>query len=313
MYSGNKSMREAFGDALADLGAHNEKIVVLTADLTDAIKVGAFAKAFPDRFYQMGIKESDMIGTAAGMAIDGLIPFTSTFAIFAASLANQAIRVNCAYNGANVKIATSHGGVCVGADGATHQAFEDVALMRTLPGMTVLVPCDANEAYHATVAAAALDGPVYLRFGRIATPVVTDPDEPFIVGKAKVLREGTDVSIIAMGMMVPFALEAAETLKEEGIKAEVLNIHTVKPLDEEAIIASASTCGCVVTAEEHTVIGGLGGAVAEVLARHKPTPMRMVGIADTFGESGEPQEILSKYHLTPEDIVDQVRQVLKEK
>ncbi len=313
MYSGNKSMREAFGDALADLGAKDPRIVALTADLTDAIKVGKFAEHFPDRFYQMGIKESDMIGTAAGMAIDGLIPFTSTFAIFSASLANQAIRVNCAYNHANVKIATSHGGVCVGADGATHQAFEDVALMRMIPGMTVLVPCDANEAYHATVAAAEMDGPVYLRYGRVATEVVTSFDEPFVIGKGKTMREGSDVAIIAMGMMVPFALEAARTLKKEGIEAEVLNIHTVKPIDAEAIVAAAAKCGCVVTAEEHTVLGGLGGAVSEVLAQRQPTAMRMVGMLDTFGESGEPDEILKKYHLTPEDIVNQVRLVLKEK
>ncbi len=306
-------MRDAFGDALADLGAKDERVVALTADLTDAIKVGKFAEAFPERFYQMGIKESDMIGTAAGMAIDGLIPFTSTFAIFSASLANQAIRVNCAYNQANVKIATSHGGMCVGADGATHQAFEDVALMRMIPGMTVIVPCDANEAYHATFAAARVNGPVYLRYGRIPTEVVTSFEEPFIVGEAKTMKEGGDVSIIAMGMMVPAALAAAEALQKEGINAEVINIHTVKPLDEEAVIASAAKCGCVVTAEEHTVLGGLGGAVAEVLAKHCPTPMRMVGVQDTFGESGEPDEILKKYHLTPSDIIDQVRNVLTQK
>ncbi len=313
MYNGEKSMRDAFGDALADLGNRNPKVVALTADLTDAIKVGKFAQLFPDRFYQMGIKESDMIGTAAGMAIDGLIPFTSTFAIFSASLANQAIRVNCAYNGANVKIATSHGGVCVGADGATHQAIEDVALMRMIPGMTVIVPCDANEAYHATIAAAEMDGPVYLRYGRIPTRVVTSFDEPFRIGKAKILREGKDVAIIAMGMMVPSALEAAEVLSAEGIEARVVNIHTVKPIDEQTVIESAAQCGCVVTAEEHTVLGGLGGAVAEILSQHRPTPMKMVGIQDTFGESGEPEEILKKYHLTSQDIADQVRLVLKEK
>ncbi|MGE0074088.1 MAG: transketolase family protein [Sphaerochaetaceae bacterium] len=313
MYSGNKAMRDAFGDALADIGAQDDRIVVLTADLTDAIKVGKFKEQFPERFYQMGIKESDMIGTAAGMAIDGQIPFTSTFAVFTTSLANQAIRVNVAYNNANVKIATSHGGVCVGADGATHQAFEDVALMRLIPNMTILVPCDANEAYKATIAAAKMDGPVYLRFGRIPSPVVTGADDPFEIGKARILRDGKDVAIVAMGAMVPAALEAASILAADGIQAKIVDMHTIKPLDENTIIESAKDCGCVVTAEEHTVLGGLGGAVAEVLAKNLPTPLRMVGVLDTFGESGEPQEILEKYHLTYSDIVEQVRLVLKQK
>lgn len=313
MYSGNIAMRDAFGDALAELGAKDERIVVLTADLTDAIKVGKFKEQFPDRFYQMGIKESDMIGTAAGMAIDGQIPFTSTFAIFTTSLANQAVRVNVAYNRANVKIATSHGGVCVGADGATHQAFEDVALMRMIPGMTIIVPCDANEAYKATIAAAEMDGPVYLRFGRIPTPVVSAANDPFEIGKSRTMRDGNGVAIIAMGAMVPAALEAADTLAKEGIEARIVNMHTIKPLDEEEIIRSGKTCGCVVTAEEHTILGGLGGAVAEVLAKNCPTPMGMVGVQDTFGESGEPQEILEKYHLTATDIIEQVRLVLKQK
>ena len=313
MYSGNKAMRDAFGDALADIGAQDDRIVVLTADLTDAIKVGKFKERFPERFYQMGIKESDMIGTAAGMAIDGQIPFTSTFAVFTTSLANQAIRVNVAYNNANVKIDTSHGGVCVGADGATHQAFEDVALMRLIPNMTILVPCDANEAYKATIAAAKMDGPVYLRFGRIPSPVVTCADDPFEIGKARILRDGKDVAIVAMGAMVPVALEAASDLATDGIQAKVIDMHTIKPLDENTIIESAKECGCVVTAEEHTVLGGLGGAVAEVLAKNLPTPLRMVGVLDTFGESGEPQEILEKYHLTSSDIVEQVRLVLTQK
>jgi len=221
--------------------------------------------------------------------------------------------VNVAYNQANVKIATSHGGVCVGADGATHQAFEDVALMRMIPGMTIIVPCDANEAYKATVAAAKLDGPVYLRFGRIPTPVVTAARDPFEIGKARTIRGGKDVAIIAMGAMLPIALEAASTLAEEGIEANVVNMHTIKPLDEEEIIRNAKTCGCIVTVEEHTVLGGLGGAVAEVLAKNHPTPMGMVGVQDTFGESGEPQEILEKYHLTVADIIEQVRLVLKQK
>jgi len=313
MYTGNKAMREAFGDALADLGKKNDKVVALTADLTDAIKVTKFQKAFPERFFQMGIKESDMMGTAAGMAIDGLIPFATTFAVFATSLANQAIRVSVGYNEANVKIATSHGGVCVGADGATHQGIEDVALMRLIPGMTVLVPCDANEAYKATLAAAEIDGPVYLRLGRVPTAVVTQMDTDFTVGKAVVLREGADVAIIAMGAMVPSALKAADELAEEGIQAKVINMHTVKPLDEQAVVQAAKECGCLVTAEEHTVIGGLGSACAEVVVREHPIPMGRVGVLDTFGESGEPQEILEKYHLTATDIANEVRATLAKK
>ena len=222
-------MREAFGDALADLGKINDKVVVLTADLTDAIKVTKFSESYPDRFFQMGIKESDMMGTAAGMAVDGLIPFATTFAAFATSLANQPIRVSVGYNRANVKIATSHGGVCVGADGATHQSFEDIALMRLIPKMTVLVPCDANEAYKATFAAAEFDGPVYLRFGRVATPVVTSFDDPFTIGKAKVLREGSDVAIVSTGSMTPTALSAAQTLGKEGLSVKVIHMPTVKP------------------------------------------------------------------------------------
>lgn len=313
MYDGKKAMREAFGDALVALGTMDERVVVLTADLTDAVKVGNFKKVFPERFYQMGIKESDMIGTAAGMAIDGLIPFATTFAIFAASLANQSIRVSVAYNNANVKIATSHGGLGVGADGATHQAFEDVALMRLIPNMVVLVPCDANEAYKATIAAAFHNGPVYLRFCRIPTSVVTRFDDPFEIGKARVLRNGSDVSIIAMGIMVPAALEEAEQLAEEDIHACVINMHTIKPLDEQVIVESAHLCGAVVTAEEHSIIGGLGSAVAQVLSYECAVPLRTVGVRDTFGESGEPEEIFTKYHVKSCDIIEQVRLVLKEK
>lgn len=313
MYKGLKSMREAFGDALAILGKENEQVVVLTADLTDAIKVGEFKQLFPHRFYQMGIKESDMIGTAAGMAIDGRIPFATTFAAFATSLANQPIRVSVGYNNANVKIATSHGGMCVGADGATHQSFEDIGLMRLIPNMTIIVPCDANEAYKATMAAAEIEGPVYLRFGRIPTQVVTQESDPFVVGKGNVLKEGNDVALVATGAMVPTALEAASLLEKEGIKARVINIHTIKPLDNELILQSAKECNAIVTCEEHSIIGGLGSAVSDLLAKHLPTPVAMVGVQDTFGESGEPDEILEKYHLTSADIVENVRHVLNKK
>ena len=313
MYAGNKAMREAFGDALVDIGAENEKIVVLTADLTDAVKVTAFKNAYPERFFQMGIKESDMIGTAAGMAIDGLVPFATTFAVFATSLANQAVRVSVGYNQANVKIATSHGGMCVGADGATHQSFEDIALMRLIPGMTVLVPCDANEAYKATRAAAEMNGPVYLRLGRIPTPVITSAETPFVPGRAVTLRDGRDVAIIAAGMMVSTALEASDRLAGEGISARVINMHTIKPLDKDAVLLAAGECGALVTAEEHSVIGGLGSACADLLVRESPVPLAMVGVQDTFGESGEPEEILKKYGLTSSDICENVRHVLNKK
>ncbi|WP_319561982.1 transketolase C-terminal domain-containing protein [Marispirochaeta sp.] len=313
MYAGIKAMREAFGDALVDLGAENEKIVVLTADLTDAVKVTGFKKAYPERFFQMGIKESDMIGTAAGMAVDGLVPFATTFAVFATSLANQAVRVSVGYNQANVKIATSHGGMCVGADGATHQSFEDIALMRLIPGMTVMVPCDANEAYKATRAAAAMNGPVYLRLGRIPTPVITSAETHYVPGQAAVLRDGRDVAIIAAGMMVSTALDAADRLAREGISARIINMHTIKPLDEDAVRRAAGECGCLVTAEEHSVIGGLGSACADLLVRKSPVPLAMVGVQDTFGESGEPEEILKKYGLTSSDICENVRLVLSKK
>jgi len=306
-------MRDMFGKALLDLGAINPDVVVLTADLADAIKTTAFSEAYPERFFQMGIKESDMVGTAAGMAIDGLIPFATTFAAFATSLANQSVRVSMGYNEANVKLTTSHGGVCVGGDGATHQSFEDVALMRLIPGMTVVVPCDANEAYNATFAVAEYKGPVYLRLGRIPTAVITDPDDPFEIGTAKVLRKGNDIAIVANGMMVSFAIEAAEILAAEGIQARVINMHTVKPLDTSVLDSAIDECGAIVTAEEHSIIGGLGGAVSEYTVSSRPIPIEKVGVKDTFGESGWPDEILRKYGLTANDIAISARQVLARK
>ncbi|MDY0093883.1 MAG: transketolase C-terminal domain-containing protein [Candidatus Vecturithrix sp.] len=312
-YTQATPMREAFGAALVELGKKNSKVVALCADLTDAIKLTQFKENFPDRFYQMGIKEADMIGTAAGMAIDGLIPFAATFAIFAASLANQAVRLSVGYNEANVKIVTSHGGVCVGADGATHQAFEDVALMRMIPGMTVLVPCDAHEAWKATMAAAELDGPVYLRLGRIASPIVTSESDPFVIGKGQVLRPGNDVAVVAMGIMVPQAMKAAEQLAEEGLSVRVINMSTVKPLDTEILTAAAKECGCLVTVEEHSVLGGLGSACAEYLAQEYPIRVARVGVLDTFGESGEPAEILKKYKLDTETIITTIKNVFSQK
>lgn len=304
IYPSPTAMRTAFGNALVDLGTRNGKVVVLTADLAEAVRVHWFAERFPDRFFQMGISENDMVGTAAGLARGGKIPFATTFAVFGTSLANQPVRLHLGYNHFNVKLVCSHGGVTIGGDGATHQAFEDFALMRLIPGLTVVAPCDANEAYKATVAIADFEGPVYMRVGRIASPVITDEDTPFELGRAHSLRTGDDIAIVATGSMVPAALDAADTLAERGIQARVLNVHTLKPLDEAAIIGAARECGAIVTAEEHTVIGGLGGAVSELLARTIPTPIEMVGVRDTFGESGEPDEILAKYGLTCPDIVE---------
>jgi transketolase len=312
-YTSPTPMRDAFGQALVELGEANPNVVALTADLAEAIKVHWFADKFPERFYEMGISESDMIGTAAGLALSGKIPFATTFAVFATSLANQAVRVSVGYNRANVKIATSHGGICVGADGATHQSFEDIALMRLIPGMTVVVPCDAHEAWKATFAVAEYTGPVYLRLGRIPTPILTASDAPFILGRATVLKEGKDVAIIACGYGVALAVEAADSMKAAGISARVVNMSTVKPIDKSAILAAAADCGAIVTVEEHTVIGGLGEAIAGVLARERPTPIEFVGVDDTFGESGEPSEILEKYGLTASHVAEAVKRVLARK
>ena len=312
-FSSPTPMRDAFGRALVELGAANPDIVVLTADLAEAIKVHWFAEAYPDRFFDMGLSESDMMGTAAGLALSGKVPFATTFAVFATSLANQAIRLSVGYNGANVKIATSHGGICVGADGATHQAFEDIALMRLIPGMMVVVPCDAYEAWKATVALAETEGPAYLRLGRIPTPLVTTPDAPFTLGRARVLRDGIDVALIACGMAVSLALDAAAALEAEGLSCRVLNVHTVKPLDEPAVQEAAEACGAVVTVEEHSTIGGLGEAVASALARSRPVPLELVGVADTFGESGEPVDILARYGLTAAHVAEAARRAVSRK
>ncbi len=312
-FTGNVDVRDGFGAAIMELGEKNPNVVSMTADLAETMRFQPFAEKYPDRFIQMGISECDMMGTAAGLAMAGKIPFPGTFAVFAASLANQAVRLSIAYNRANVKIAASHGGVTVGGDGATHQAFEDIALMRMLPGMTVICPADANEAYKATMAAAAMDGPVYLRLARGNHPVVTRADAPYQIGTADVLRDGTGVALIATGPMLARALQAADILAAAGLTARVVNMHTIKPLDEKAVIDAARACGAVVTFEEHSVLGGLGGAVAEVLARELPTPMEMVGIQDTFGESGEPDEILVKYGLTADAVVAGAQKVVRRK
>lgn len=300
--------RDAYGEALAQLGEEIKDIVVLDADLSGSTKTSVFAKKFPERFFNVGIAEQNLMGTAAGFATCGKIPFASTFAVFATGRAFEQVRNSICYPKLNVKIAATHAGLTVGEDGATHQSVEDLSLMRALPNMTVISPADAVETKKAVMAAAFHQGPVYIRLGRMAVETIFDEDYEFEIGKGKVLREGSDVAIIATGIMVAEALRAAEILEKEGINAMVVNIHTLKPIDED-IILKAADCGAIVTAEEHTVIGGLGSAVAEVLAEKKPTPMRRIGIKDRFGLSGKPNELLKFYNLTAEDIADAAREV----
>ncbi len=304
--------REAYGAALAELGRQNKNVVVLDADLAKSTKTIEFGKEFPDRFFDMGIAEQNMIGTAAGLAAAGKIPFASSFAVFATGRVYDQIRNSIAYPRLNVKIAATHAGITVGEDGASHQSVEDIALVRVLPNMTVFVPADAVETKAAVRAAAEMDGPVYIRLGRSGVPVLHDENSfRFEPGRAVKLRDGSDATVIACGIMVAAALEAAEQLAGEGISVRVLDIHTIKPLDLEAIVEAARATGAVVTAEEHSIIGGLGGAVAEVLVENHPVPVRRVGIRDTFGESGKPAELLEKYGLTPADIARAVREVIK--
>ena len=294
--------REAYGKTLVEL-VENKDIVVLDADLAGATKTAMFKKACPERFFDMGIAEGDMMGTAAGLAVSGKIPFASTFAIFAAGRGFEQIRNSICYPNINVKIAATHAGVTVGEDGGSHQAIEDISLMRSLPNMVVLNPADAVEARQMVLAAAEYVGPMYLRFGRAATPVIHDDSYKFELGKGEVVKEGKDVSIIATGIMVAKALEAAETLKAEGIDAEVINISTIKPLDNELVLASAKKTGKVVTAEEHSIIGGLGSAVCELLSEEYPVKVTRIGVKDVFGQSGTPAALLEHYGLTAADIV----------
>ena len=287
--------RESYGNALKELGAENPNVLVLDADLAGATKTGVFKKAYPDRFFDCGIAEGNMVGIAAGLATTGKIPFCSTFAMFAAGRAFEQVRNSVGYPHLNVKIAATHAGISVGEDGATHQCNEDIALMRTIPGMVVLNPADDVEARAAVKAAAEYEGPVYLRFGRLAVPVFNDEaNYKFEIGKGILLREGTDLTIVATGLCVNSALEAAEKLAAEGISAEVINIHTIKPLDEEIILKSAKKTGKVVTAEEHSVIGGLGSAVCDVLSEKLPTPVKKIGVYDVFGESGPAVKLREK-------------------
>ena len=300
---GNKDTRSGFGEGLRLLGETNPDVVALCADLTWSLKMDAFQKNHPDRFFQIGIAEANMIGIAAGMTIGGKIPFTGTFANFSTSRVYDQIRQSVAYSRKNVKICASHAGLTLGEDGATHQVLEDIGMMRMLPNMTVVVPADYNQTLQATLAIAAWEGPVYLRFGRPSVPIFTPDDAVFQIGKADLLVQGTDVTIIACGHMVWKALEAQVQLAEKGISAEVINMHTIKPLDTDAILSSVAKTGCVVTAEEHMMNGGLGDAVAQVLAKSSPAPQEFVAVNDTFGESGTPNELLKKYHLETADIV----------
>lgn len=303
--------RDAYGKALVELGGINDKIVVLDADLAAATKTGMFKKAYPDRFFDSGIAESNMMGVAAGLAATGYTVFASTFAMFAAGRAYEQVRNSIAYPHLNVKIGATHAGISVGEDGASHQCCEDIALMRVIPGMVIINPADDIEARAAVFAAAEYEGPVYMRFGRLAVPRIFDESYKFELGKAVTLREGSDVTIIATGLMVNEAIEAAKELADEGISAEVINIHTIKPLDKEAVIRSAAKTGAVVTAEEHSIIGGLGGAVAEALCESgKPVPVVRLGVNDVFGRSGPAVELLHIYGLDAQNIVAKAKQAI---
>lgn len=303
--------RASYGEALVELGAEHDDFVVLDADLAAATQTGKFKAAYPERFYNAGIAEGNLMGLAAGISTTGRVAFASTFAMFAAGRAYEQIRNSIGYPHLNVKIGATHAGISVGEDGATHQCNEDIALMRTIPGMTVVVPADDVEAKAAVRAAYATDGPFYLRFGRLAAPVINDPETyEFELGKAVVMREGTDVTIVACGLMVSSALEAAEALAAEGISAEVINMHTIKPLDEETLVASASKTGRVVTVEEHSVIGGLGEAVCGALSEKCPVPVKRVGTYDVFGESGPAVDLLVKYGLDGAGVAASVREFL---
>lgn len=309
----NIATRDAYGQALAELGALNDKVVVLDADLSKSTKTNDFKKVFPERFFNMGIAEQNLLGTAAGFAAAGKIPFASSFAVFAVGRAYDQIRNSIAYPKLNVKIAATHAGLTVGEDGGSHQMLEDIALMRALPNMTVIVPADGVETKQVIMAAAAYDGPVYIRLGRPKVPVLFDESYQFEIGKGVVLKDGADVTLVATGIMVSKAMEAAEALAADGISAAVVNISTIKPLDQQLIIEMAQKTGAMVTCEEHNIYGGLGSAVAEVLVEHCPVPMARVGVEDSFGESGLPDQLLEKYGLTAANIADKAKAVISRK
>jgi transketolase len=312
-FTEKKDTRSGFGVGLHELGKKNPNIVALCADLTGSLKMDAFKKDFPERFFQTGIAEANMMGIAAGLTIGGKIPFTGTFANFSTGRVYDQIRQSIAYSNKNVKICASHAGLTLGEDGATHQILEDVGMMKMLPGMTVVVPCDYNQTRQATIAIADINGPVYLRFGRPSWPIFTAPDRPFTIGKADKMIEGKDVTIIAYGHLVWHAVEAEAKLAEKGISVELINMHTIKPLDVNAILESVQKTKCVVTCEEHQMNGGLGDSVSQVLAKFYPAPQEYVAVNDSFGESGTPTQLLKKYGLGPENIIEAVEKVLKRK
>ncbi len=312
-YTEKKDTRSGFGAGLYELGKKNENVVALCADLIGSLKMNDFVKDFPERFFQCGIAEANMIGTAAGLTIGGKIPFAGTFANFATGRVYDQIRQSVAYSDKNVKICASHAGLTLGEDGATHQIMEDIGLMKMLPNMVVINPCDYNQTKAATIAIADYKGPVYLRFGRPSVPNFTPADQKFEIGKAILLNEGTDVTIIATGHLVWKSIEAAEILEQKGISCEIINIHTIKPLDIEAVLSSVSKTKAVVTAEEHLMNGGLGDSIAQLLSRKIPTPIEMVAVDDKFGESGKPSELLTKYGIDTQNIVSAVENVLKRK
>ncbi|MDH5661945.1 MAG: transketolase family protein [Elusimicrobiota bacterium] len=308
-----KATRDAFGETLVELGRKNRKIVVLSGDLEDSTRAEYFKREFPERFFNLGIAEQDILGTAVGLSLDGLIPFACSFAVFLTNQGYGVLRISICYNKRNVKIIGSHAGLTVGPDGATAQCLEDFAITRVLPNIITISPADAIETEKATRAMADICGPVYMRLGRAPFPIITKNSDPFVVGKANTLREGKDLTIIATGLLVSESLKAADVLAKEGIETRVINMHTIKPIDQEAIIEAAKETKAIVTAEEHQINGGLGSAVAEVLGKNVPVPVEMVAVNDTFGESGDEEGLLKKYHLKDSDIVDAARQVLKRK
>lgn len=308
-----KDTRSGFGEGLLEAAKRNPKVVGLCADLIGSLKMDAFQKEFPERFFQIGIAEANMIGIAAGLSIGGMVPFTGTFANFSTARVYDQIRQVVSYSNKNVKICASHAGITLGEDGATHQTLEDIGMMKMLPNMTVIVPCDFNQTKAATIAVAEHEGPVYLRFGRPKVANFTPTDEPFVIGKAQMMQEGTDVTIFACGHLVWKAVQALPILKEMGINAELINIHTIKPLDVEAVLASAKKTGCVVTAEEHQINGGLFDSISQVLSRNCPTPIEAVAIFDEYGQSGTPDELMKHYHLDTEDIVEAAKRAVARK
>ncbi len=308
-----KATRFGYSDALLELAETHPEIVVMDADLSKSTTTKRFADVYPERFFNAGIAEQNMLGMAAGLSLVGKIPFVSTYGVFVAGRAYDQIRTTICYSKLNVKIGGAHGGISVGPDGATHQALEEIAMMRTLPEMKLLVPCDYHETKKATLCAFEVPGPVYIRFGREPVPIITEPDTPFVFGKGSIMKKGNDVTIIACGTMVCEALDASDILEKEGIQARVINISTIKPLDHEIILQAARETGAIVTAEEHQLMGGFGSAIAEIVVMNHPVPMEMVGIEDTFGESGTPEELMKAYHLSSDDILLKVRKVLQRK